>query len=425
MRGLKSRLSEMSYAWVILGIAILGMGVVFGMRASFGAYISAWENEFSASRTAVTSISTLSFLVYALGQPLAGRLNEVFGKSVVPSASLFLVGFGLLMASRADRIWQLYALYGVVFSLGFAGCSNVVFSTIITNWFEEKRGFALGLASAGMAMGQLVLVPANKLIMDAMSWRSSLAILSVALLLVLGPLFLFFLRSRPEEKGVKPYGYRESANEGKVNTATKIPEAPLPMSGLFRQSLLWLLAITYFICGFTDVGLIQTHLFPMAEGKGFPDSIAVLAFSLMAISNIAGTIATGHLSDHVGRKQQLAAIYTIRAVTYVFLILIQQAWLLIPFAIVFGAVDMASNPPTTSLVAQLLGRYSVGTALGILSLSHHLGGAAGSWLPGLLYDITGSYYSVQILAAVLLVIGAALVLQIKEPSRKNPSLNLK
>ena len=121
------------------------------------------------------------------------------------------------------------------------------------------------------------------------------------------------------------------------------------------------------------------------------------------------------MSDHFHRSRQLGFIYAIRAGTFVFLLTIKNPWLLIPFAVIYGATEMASIAPTSSLTAQLFDRYSIGTILGFVSISHQIGGALGSWVPGLLFDLTGSYSFVVILSVVLLIGGAILVLRVPEP----------
>ena len=380
------------------------------MRVSFGAYISPWESEFSINRAVVTSISSLSFVFYAIGQPLTARLNEYFGKSIVPTASILLTGVSLLLTSRAGQVWQVYILFGVGFAIGVAGCCNVIAAAVISNWFVEKRGFAVGLTTSGMAVGQLILVPINMFLIDSLGWRTTMAILSIIIMVVVTPLFIIFLRFRPEEKGLKPYGYKEEDDAGGPTVAVKAaaPGKPLPIVDIFKKGAFWQLAIPYFVCGFTDVGLINTHLIPMADGKGFPSAGVALAFSLIAVANIAGSIFLGHLSDIFSRKRQLAMIYAFRGATFIILIVIRQPWLLLLFAVLYGIVELATVAPTSSLVVELFEGYSAGTIIGIVSISHQLGGAVGSWVPGILYDMTGSY-SLILGFSIILLVGAALV----------------
>jgi sugar phosphate permease len=417
---IKSLLNRLpfSYAWVILVILFLGLLTSFGARTSFGAFITPWETDFNISRTAVTSISTLSFIVFAVAQPLAGKLNDQFGGRIVPSVSIILVGSCLLLSSLATRLWQLFLIYGIGFSLGVAGCSNVIAAAVITKWFKAKQGFALGLAVSGMAVGQLIVVPSSLFLIERYGWRTSMAVIGLVICAVVVPLTILFVRSKPEDFGLEPYGAssaeRRDPSEKERNTS---PRAETTVFGVMKIPAFWQLAVPYFICGFTDVGFITTHLIPFTQGRGFGTAIAALTFSVIAALNIVGTIVTGHLSDHFHRSRQLGIIYSVRAITFLFLLLIQSPWLLIPFAVVYGATEMASIAPTSSLAASLFDQYSVGTIIGFISVSHQIGGALGSWIPGILFDLTGSYHSVLILSIVLLAGSALLVLQAPDPRK--------
>jgi sugar phosphate permease len=325
------------------------------------------------------------------------------------------MGGSLLLTSHANQVWQVFLLYGVGFSLGVSGCCNAIASAITTNWFVKKRGLALGLVMSGLGVGQLIMIPANLFIIERLGWRDTMTTISIIIMVVVGPLFVFCLRSGPGEKGMRPYGYADDSGDEIQNDAHAVTNKDtLPVVGLFKHRAFWLVSITYFICGFTDMGLIQTHLIPIVGLKGFPVSAAALAFSLIAISNIAGTIVTGYLSDHFSRPRLLAAIYCIRAVAYIFLIAIKRPWQIPVFAVINGSVDMASIAPTNSLVVQLFDRYQAGIVLAIVAISHQMGGAAGAWVPGLLYDMTGSYFAVLTLSAVILFGGALIALRIPD-----------
>lgn len=404
------------YAWAILAILFLGLLVSFGVRASFGAYIAPWEHDFSIDRTVVTSISMLSFAVFAVAQPLAGKLDDYFGGRIVPSASILLVGVSLLLSSQATAFWQILIFYGIGFSLGLAGCSNVTATTIVSRWFLKKKGFALGSAVSGMAVGQLIITPATLFLINQFSWRFALGAISLLILAVVTPLTFIFIRSKPEDAGLRPYGYtKESVSETPAPSQVQTNEQKASLFNIFKVKIFWQLTIPYFICGFTDVGLIQIHLIPFAQGKGFPLSIVALTFSIIAICNIVGSIGTGYMSDHFNRSRQLSLIYITRALMFVFILIIKIPWLLIPFAVIYGTTEMASIAPTNSLTAQLFDRYSIGTIIGFVSVSHQLGGALGSWIPSLLFEITGSYGFIFIFSIILLVVSAVIVLQLPDP----------
>jgi len=312
-------------------------------------------------------------------------------------------------------MWHVFAMFGVGFSVGIAAAGHNVNAAILTEWFHEKRGMALGLMTSGMAIGMLIFVPANLFLIRQLGWRTTMLIFGIVIIVVVGPLYIFLLKNKPEAKNMKAYGYSHSNDDTvEASEAPKQNLKPLPVMGIMKTKGFWFLAIPYFICGVTDVGLINTHLIPMAEGRGIPDAVIALSVSLIAIANIVGTIGSGYLADRFSRKRQLAFIYSFRALTFVLLIAMQQYWLLLVFAIGYGAVEMASIAPTNSIAADLFAKYSTGTVLGMVALSHQLGGAVGSWVPGLMYDMTGSYSSVLTVSVVLLVGMAIMSLGIPE-----------
>jgi len=412
--------TRFSYAWLILFLLFIGNLASFGMRSSFGAYISSWEQEFSVGRAIVTSMPLIGYALFALGQPIAGKLNDQIGRGIITKVCIIVAGVSLILISQANHIWQIFILYGLVFCASISGCSSAITAAVVTKWFEKKRGLAMGLVMAGLATGQLILVPLNIFLIERFGWRTAMLTLGIAITVIAGSLDMFFLRSKPEEKGLKPYGHEETENGGlDGGIAKQEADKPLTLKSILKVKAFWFLLAPYFVCGFTDVGLIGVHLIPLSEWKGFPLTGVAVAISLIAVCNIVGTVTTGHLSDHFNRKRQLSVIYLLRAGAYVFLILIQQPWLLIPFAIMFGAVEMASIAPTNSLASQFFNGQSTGLVIGVVALTHYIGGSLGSFLPGLVYDLTGSYTITLVLGIVLLLGASATILKFPDLDKKS------
>lgn len=403
------------YGWVVLGMSFLALFATFGIRVSFGSYITSWEREFGIGRTLVTTISLLSFCTLAVAQPLVGRLNDRFGARVVLTVSMFLVGVALLCCSVAHQLWQLAILYGLVLSLGLTGCSNITSAATVTHWFSSNRGLALGLSLSGMAVGQLAVVPLSLYLISAHGWRFTMAALGCAVLVIFMPLMLLFVRSRPQDVGLRPYGevvlpaeagesesHRHDAGEGDS------------VLTVVRQRVFWQLAIPYFICGFTDVGLVDTHYIPFNQGKGISLTVIAFTFSVIAVFNIVGTIGTGHLSDRWHRSRLLAVIYGVRAASLMLLLASDTPFLLTVFAVIYGVTEMASIAPVGALCAHLFRRNSIGMIFGLVSVSHQIGGALGSLVPGAVFDATGSYTPILVMSIVLLAMGALMASRIPD-----------
>lgn len=408
------------YGWVVLGLGFLSLFATFGVRASFGAYVTSWEEEFVITRTTVTFISMLSLFIYAFFQPIMGRMADRFGSRLVITISLLLVGGGLLLSSMSRELWQLALLYGVVAAVGLAGSSNVTASALVAHWFVEKRGLAMGLILSGMAVGQLVVGPASILIIHNFDWRYALLLVGAIILLAVTPLCAIFIRSKPEDMNLRPYGEKKQASPPLADEAQHNQDqnqAPAgSMFAVFREPFFWYLTVPYFICGFTDLGFIGTHFIPFAEGKGYSEVVIAAAFGSIAAFNIAGTIGTGYLSDRISRSRLLAAIYWIRALMFILLVTSDNPYTLFIFAVFYGLTEMASIAPTSSLCAHLFRNMSIGAIFGFVSVSHQLGAAVGALVPGTIFDLTGSYTAVFFISIAALAGSGLLVLKISDSS---------
>jgi MFS family permease len=396
-------------------VSFLALFATFGIRVSFGSYITSWEHEFGISRTVVTTISFLSFITLAIAQPLCGRLTDRFGARTVLTASMMLIGVSLLLCTVANQLWQLVVLYGVILSLGLTGGSNITVATVITRWFTSNRGLALGLTLSGMAVGQLAVVPLSLFLISHYGWRFTIGALGLGILIIFTPLMFIFIRSGPEDIGLQPYGEQPDAAQLENTAHPQTKEESGSILAVLRQRLFWLIAIPYFICGFSDIGLVNTHYIPFNEGKGIPLGLIAFTFSLIAAFNIFGTIGTGHLADRWSRSRLLALLWLIRGASFLLLLAAaDRPWLLVVFAIVYGATEMATIAPVSSLCAHLFRKNSIGVIFGLVSVSHQLGAAVGSLVPGIIYDATGSYTPVFLLSIVLLGASALVVSRVSD-----------
>lgn len=417
------------YAWIILLVTFAALLAVQGTRLSFGAFIEPWENEFSLDRGTVSLVSTLSFLIYGISQPIAGRLIDRFGARTILLASTLLVGLSMLFAQWITSPWQLFLLYGVVASIGVGGASNVAATVVVTNWFNERRGLAFGVLEAGFSVGQMLVVPASLFFIQWFDWRMAVGVLGLFLLIVILPVLLIFLRNHPSEKGLQPIGGSQAQDSADPPSASV---GQLPVRDIFRSRTFWYLILPFFICGFTTTGLMDTHLIPFAQLCGFSTAVTGSAVSLLAAFNTLGTLVSGFIADRWSSRKFLAMLYALRAVSIGFLLVfvsdpdllltfVAHPWLLLVFAISFGLVDFATVAPTQLLATQHFQRYSMGLVMGWLFLSHQAGSALGAYLPGMLYERTGDYTLAFYLSVLLLAVAAVLNLMMPETTAAGKS----
>jgi MFS family permease len=400
-------------AWIVLGALTLCMMAASGLRAVFGVYIKPLEAEFGWTRVALSGAAAVSLLLLGASGPFLGRLADRLGPRRVISMCLVLLAAGAIGSAFIQRLWHVYLTAGVLMSIGAGGVALSTGSTIVARWFEKSRGLAIGLAGGAMSAGQLVVIPVATALTLAYGWRASFLVLGVAVLALVWPIGSWLIRNDPEERGLAPYGatgpVQTSAQAAAVQRAGRISVVDAT-----RVPQFWLLMATFFVCGYTSNGMVLTHFVPHALEHDFTELQASAALGVMGAMNVIGTIASGFICDRFGRRGPLATYYFLRGVSLLFLLYVWDVPSLHVWAAVFGLNYISTVPPTTTLTANIFGRYSVGELSGWIFFSHQVGAALGAALAGWVYEWTGVYTTAFASAALLAFAAAGLSLAIRE-----------
>jgi predicted MFS family arabinose efflux permease len=284
---------------------------------------------------------------------------------------------------------------------------------VAARWFEQRRGVAIGLAAGGMSAGQLVVIPLAMSLTLSYGWRTSYFWLAVGLLVLMLPIALLLVRNDPAERGLRPYGATGTASAAASAAALEKSQRVAALEAM-RMPQFWLLMATFFVCGYTSNGMVLTHFMPHALEHNFSELQASIALAVMGAMNVLGTIASGWICDRFGRRVPLAFFYFFRGISLLFLLYVWNAPSLHLWAAIFGLNYISTVPPTTTLTANIFGRYSVGELSGWIYLSHQVGSALGAALAGWIYEWTGGYEIAFVTAAFLGFVAAGLALAIRE-----------
>ncbi len=385
----EERQREPSYAWVVVGVMFFAQAVALGVRGTIGLLVTPWETEFGWDRAAVSLTASLGFVVYGLAQAFSGRWADRTGPRVIFAASIALLGVGTMAVSSIVTLWQAYAIFGVLMMLGIGGASSPTSAVAVARWFTARRGLALGIVGAGSAAGQFVLVPVMATLIGTFGWRTAFLWLGIGILTVALPIIVLLLRDDP------------SQGAGRASVAAGDVGPPMALAEIVRHANFWWLALSFFVCGVTTSGLIDTHFIPYAQDHHVAAVTAATAFGLLSLVNMVFTTLSGAVSDRIGYTRLLGWIYAGRAVTLVFLVFARDPASLFVFAVAFGIVDFSTVAPTTALATVIFGRRSAGTVFGLVALSHQIGSALGSYAGGLVHDVTGSYAGFILAGAAL------------------------
>lgn len=407
------RLRGLHYAWVVVAVAFAALLMAAGFRSTAGVLIVPLQNDFGWSRASISLAVSINLLLYGLCAPFAAGLVDRFGVRRTVAAALALVAVGAGLTSLMDAPWQLDALWGVVVGSATGAIGVTLAAVVATRWFVARRGLVTGVLTASNATGQLVFLPLLAWIASTAGWRFATATVALAAVGVVLPLVVVFMRERPADLGLRPYGALE--DEAPLPPrANPLGETVRALAEASRKKDFWLLSGSFFVCGATTTGLIGTHLIPAAMDHGMSEVAAASLLAVIGVFDIVGTTASGWLTDRYSPRWLLFWYYTLRGASLLALPFVfgSQHFGLVLFVIVYGLDWVATVPPTVALTAAAFGRERTGVVFGWIFASHQLGAAAAAWGGGLARGWEGNYRSTFIAAGLFCFVASSLVTRI-------------
>lgn len=392
------------YGWVIVGVAFVLLLASAGVRSAPGLLIEPLEDRFGWSRGQISWALAVSLVTLGFAGPASGWLIGKVGMRWMAALFLGLAVTGVGLTAIMQSILGLYVFWGLMVGFGTGGVSTVLSAAVANTWFETRRGLVTGVLGGASSAGQFVFLFPILWAEDAWGWRGAVTVIAIFLVVVALPLALIFLRARPADVGLFPVGAKVAPPAAATVQRVGLREAA-------RTGEFWLLAGSFFICGFTTVGLVGFHFIPHASEHGFSKAEASGLVSLMGAMNVAGTLGSGWLTDRFSPRKLLATYYFLRALSLLVLPAITSVELMSLFAVVFGLDFIATVPPTIMLTANRFGRASVPTLFGWITCSHMIGGAVAAAFAGQVHDIAGDYAIPIYVSGFLALIAAGLAFQ--------------
>lgn len=402
MARIGERAASIDERWLLVAVCFLALALSFSVRAVLGLVMPDIEREFGATRSTLSSIGATALIVMAFSAPFAGAAIDRFGPRLLLVCGMAAVGAGSVWFSAARGVVDVFLAFGVVAAIGFAMVATNVAAAAVGKRFDENRGLAIGIATAGATAGQLVFVPIVAFLSRGGEWREGFSALGMGALILALICFLVLRR------GATGSGDAPSARLEKPAQITS------DLLEIVRTPAFHLLFWSFLLCGFTTTGVIETHFLPYAAFCGFPPLPSASAYGVLSFVNLLGMIAAGWLSDRVHRPGLLGVIYMARAISFIVLIeVFTQApdiRLLFVFAILFGIFDYSTVPATVSLAATHLGIERLGLVMGLISAGHAIGGAAGAFVGGAVFDVFGRYVELWTVSLALSGLAGLIIL---------------
>jgi sugar phosphate permease len=393
---------RLHYGWVVALVTFLVLLITAGIRATPGLLIVPLESEFGWNRAAISAAVAINIALFGLIGPFAASAMDRWGLRRLVLAALALLALSVALTTQMHSQWHMTLLWGVCVGTGTGVTSMVLAAVVATRWFDARRGVVLGALSAANATGQLVFLPLLAGVVERRGWRAAALVVAGAALIVF-TVVLAFMRDRPEDLGLRPYGQQPDAHPKTARIALA-PIAALRMA--VRSPAFWVLAGTFFVCGASTNGLIGTHLIAACHDYGIPQMRSAQLLALMGIFDIVGTTASGWLTDRYSSRHLLFGYYTLRGLSLLYLPFTLQSGAagLGMFAVFYGLDWIATVPPTVRLTGEAFGRENTGVVYGWIGASHQLGASLAAFGAGAIRTVAGDYRLAFWIAGVLCVL---------------------
>ena len=397
--------------WIVASFSVMTLTST-GIRHAVGPFLKPITADLGLDRATFSIVIAISLFLYGVFGPFAGVLLDRFGARRTASAGTLLLVASLILTGLVRNFWEFALVYGVLLSLGLAMTGPVLASGVVARWFSKRRGTALSLLASASMTGMSLLVPFVTFLILSTGWRMAYMLVGVGVLFVMLPLSLLVIRETPESMGLGADG---GAPEPAAATAAR---KRVGATEAMQSLAFWQLAGSFFTCGFS-MSLLSAHGVPMLTDHGYSPMFASWTFGVLGGSSIGGTVLLGLLSDRFGRRPVLSLIYGGRILIFAGLFLIRDNPVAILAVAVLGGITMAGTGSMTSaLTADIWGRFSVSSVLGVIFLVHQTGSAVGSWMAGAVFEATGGYGAMFVIACALLFIAALVSLRIDTGTRR-------
>jgi len=404
------------YGYWILIVAFFCLFIFSGIGVGvFSLFVTPLQSDFGWGRGEIMLAFTIYFLLTGLAAPLAGSLVDRYGVRGVISAGAFVAGLGFISLNLMRSLWHFYVAYFFI-GAGMAAVGQVPASAMVSNWFVKRRGTAIGIMSTGIGAGILVLAPLfGGYLIPSFGWRT--AYLALALITwMLVPLALFVLRTKPADMGLYPDGIEGTEGMAEAEALVSASKG-LSLKMALGTLAFWLLAVTFFINGFSALGVNQNQV-PHLQDIGFPLAMAATALTCIGLGSAIGKFIFGWLCDQIPAKYAYAIGFVLLAVGTIIFMSVKPGsplaiiWL---YAIILGLGAGAWLPTMSMLVNVNFGLTSYGAIFGMISLVQGIGGALGPLFGGYMYDTMNTYQWAFIIFLALYAVAIPAVLLVRRP----------
>ena len=411
------RQRRLHYGWVVVFMGLMTTIAAHGFgRMSYTIILPAMKDGLQFNYTQLGLIGTGNFIGYLTMAIIGGFLAARFGTRIVITLALILMGVTMILTGLAQSFGFAFAMR-LLTGLG-NGASYVPAMALGSTWFAvQKRGFATGIVSAGIGTGTLIsglVVPPILSAFDLNGWRYSWYILGCAVVLISGVVYMF-VRSRPEEKGLRQVGADQK--EANPPSSFKTQKASsLQWTGIIKMRSVWYLGVVYLFYGLSYIIYMVFFAAYLVKEMGFTQQWAGGLWAMVGGLSIFCGVIWGGISDRLGRSKGSALAYLVLGLSYLIYALIKVKFGFYLSAVVFGLTAWSIPTIMAAAAGDFVGPRLAPAGLGFITLFFGIGQALGPALGGYLADVTQTFTVPFLAAGGISFIGMVSSFYLKKPS---------
>lgn len=383
--------NRMFYGWTIVGVSFLAQNFAIGI--TFGAYsplLQALEQRFDTSRGLAASGLSMVSLTLGLIAPVIGTMLQRYSARTIMLAGAVLMTIGFALIAFVTSIFALLTIYALMIGVGAVCLSTVPGTTLVTRWFERRRGMALGIVNTLPGMFLFPLLASAMLLNFGFE---AVFLVQAALMAMLIPVLLLIV-DHPRDKGLAPLGAApedraDSAHAASAAGSTAAPaeDGQLPLG----NPLFWYLSLG--IAMWTGVSsMISIHLIPLLSDIGIPLAQAAMVYSGYGLAVTAGAPLAGAIVDRAGPLKSLVVFIALGTAAWIGFLamppgLAAYTTLSVVVGLAAGGIVTLHTSSAALLFSQAAYPKVIGTGYLIKMPFLFAAGPAG----GFIHDATGSY----------------------------------
>ncbi|MFQ5878856.1 MAG: MFS transporter [Dehalococcoidia bacterium] len=406
------------YGWWIVLASTLAMALSSGTSFwTFGVYIDPLEEEFGWTRTQLSGAVSGSLVVSGLVGPLVGAAVDRYGARLLILVGAILTGGCYLLLGSISELWHFYAI-NLTAAFFRPWMFYIPFNSLLTRWFDRRRGMAIGIANAGFGLGGAAFVPFIAFIIEQWGWRQAYATSGVILIAILAPLALLVIRSRPEEMGLSVDGV---APEPVAPTAPQPREASRSdgsqwtVATATRTAAFWLLALAFMLFFGGRISFL-VHTVPFYISRGIGDQQAAQLVGYAAILAVVARLGFSIVVDRVPSIRLTAVGMALMHTAAVVLVTATtEPFALGLFVLLWGVASGSGPMLEPLLISKTFGVANFGAILGAMGMVETLGMLVAPIVGGAIFDARGSYDVAFLLYAAIFALSALFFLVFRPP----------